>query len=276
MLKADTIWNLESDSEPELDIQLHPPIEEEESSDQSTLQNVKRKAIKRKNISPIKIIPDKLMLTICDKTTTITNTRKQVARRTLARRATEPRGTLKPLWNIIPDGTITNYSPTTLTLETNTRKNTVIRKNDLAIVNKTKPRLMQFVACKTVREHNRNQEKIKQFLLTEKKQAKQSQQKHQLERPRCIDNVNDIHYNPQPGLSHQPDIPGPRKTKPQERKRKQKPIKRPKNPSAFSRKNQRKQQSPNQNSIKPRNASANYLNPQGSNWTQQSYKQTNQ
>ena len=41
MLKADTIWNLESDSEPELDIQLHPPIEGEESSDQSTLQNEK-------------------------------------------------------------------------------------------------------------------------------------------------------------------------------------------------------------------------------------------
>ena len=122
MLKADTIWNLESDSEPELDIQLHPPIEEEESSDQSTLQNVKRKAINRKNTSPIKIIPDKLMLTFGDKTTTITNTRKQVARKTLARRAPEPRGTLKPLWNIIPDGIITNYSPTTLTLDTNTRK----------------------------------------------------------------------------------------------------------------------------------------------------------
>ena len=137
MLKADTIWNLESDSEPELDIQLHPPIEEEESSDQSTLQNVKRKAIKRKNISPIKKIPDKLMLTFGDKTTTITNTRKQVARKTLARRAPEPRGTLKPLWNIILDGTITNYSPTTLTLDTNTRKNTVIRKNDFAIVNET-------------------------------------------------------------------------------------------------------------------------------------------
>ena len=78
---------------------------------------------------------------------------------------------------------------------------------------------MQFVACKTVREYNRNQEKIKQFLLTEKKQAKQSQKKHQLERPRCTDNVNDMHYNPQPGPSHQPDNPGPSKTKPQERKR---------------------------------------------------------
>ena len=93
------------------------------------------------------------MVTFGDKTTTITNTRKQVAQKTLARKTPEPRGTLKPLWNIIPDGTISNYSPTTITLDTNTRQNTVIRKNDLAIVNETKPRLRQFVACKTVREY---------------------------------------------------------------------------------------------------------------------------
>ena len=79
------------------------------------------------------------MITFGDKTTTINNTRKQVARKTPARRATEPRGTLKPLWNIIPDGTITNYSPTTITLDTHNRKDMVIRKNDLAIVNETKP-----------------------------------------------------------------------------------------------------------------------------------------
>ena len=114
------------------------------------------------------------MVTFGDKTTTILNTRKQIARKTPARKAPEPRGTLKPLWNIIPDGTITNYSPTTITLDTNKRKNTVIRKNYLAIVNESKPRLMQFVACKTVREYNRKQEKIKQFLLTKKRQAKQA------------------------------------------------------------------------------------------------------
>ena len=49
MLKADTIWNLESDSEPQLDIQFQPTIEEDDSSDQSTLHNVKKKAIKRNN-----------------------------------------------------------------------------------------------------------------------------------------------------------------------------------------------------------------------------------
>ena len=48
MLKADNIWNLESDSEPELDIQFQQTIDKEDSSDQSTLQNVKKKAIKQK------------------------------------------------------------------------------------------------------------------------------------------------------------------------------------------------------------------------------------
>ena len=79
MLKADTIWNLESDSEPELDIQFQQTIDEEDSLDKSTLQNIKKKAIKPKNISPIKIKPDKLMITFGDKTTSITNTKKQVA-----------------------------------------------------------------------------------------------------------------------------------------------------------------------------------------------------
>ena len=74
MLKSDTIWNLESDSEPQLDIQFQPSIEEDDSSDQSTLQNIKKKATKRKNTSPIKITPDKLMITFGDKTTSITNT----------------------------------------------------------------------------------------------------------------------------------------------------------------------------------------------------------
>ena len=39
---------------------------------------------------------------------------------------------------------------------------------------------MQFVACKTVRQYNRNQDKIKQFLLTGKRQAKQEQLKAQI------------------------------------------------------------------------------------------------
>ena len=79
----------------------------------------------------------------------------------------------------IPDATITNYTPTTITLDTHNLKNTVIRKNDLAIVNETKPRLIHFVACKTVRDYKSNQEKIKEFLLTEKKTNKKIQPKDQ-------------------------------------------------------------------------------------------------
>ena len=153
MLNAESIWNIETDSEPELDIRFNEDTPDEDSvSDNSTLKNVKKKAVKRKHTSPIKIIPDKLTLTFGDKTTTITKTKKQVARKTLARRSQEPRGTIKPLWNIIPDGKITNYSPTTITLDKHNRKNVVVRKNDLAIINETKPRLMHFVACKTVQE----------------------------------------------------------------------------------------------------------------------------
>ena len=99
------------------------------------------------------------MITFGDKTTTITNTVIQVARKTIARKTPEPRGALKPLWYIISDGTIKNYSPTTITLDTNNRKETVIRKNDLAIVNETKTKLMHFVVCKKVREYNRIRKK---------------------------------------------------------------------------------------------------------------------
>ena len=212
MLKAESIWNIETDSEPELDIRSNEDVPDEDSaSDNSTLLNVKKKAVKRKYTSPIKIIPDKLMLTFGDKTTTITNTRKQVARKTLARRSHEPRGTLKPLWNIIPDGTITNYTPTTITLDTHNRKNTVVRKNDIAVVNETKPRLMHFVACKTVREYKRNQEKIKEFLLTEKKKNQKTQNNEK--QPEHIFGPQ-IHMD-QPGPSRtqgnklQMDQPGP-------------------------------------------------------------------
>ena len=117
---------------------------------------------------PGKIIPDRLEITCGDKTSTVVFNKKIVARRTIARKTPEPRGTLKPQLNIIPDGAITPYSPHTITLETNKRKNTVIRQNGLAIVTKTKPRatiekrrLIHMVACKTVGGYNCNQEKMK-------------------------------------------------------------------------------------------------------------------
>ena len=96
------------------------------------------------------------------------------------RRVKEPWGTLKPMWNKIADGTITNYTLHTITIDTPQRKDTVIRKSDIAIAKETipeKPRLMEFVACKTVGEYKRNRETIKKFYLDEKKQKKRSRQR---------------------------------------------------------------------------------------------------
>ena len=137
--------------------------------------------------TPGKIIPSKLEITFGDKTSTLIYGRKQIARKTIARKAPEPSGTLKPQWNRIENGTITNYSPHTITLNTDNRKNTVIRKNDLAKVTQSltsqerqlspPKRLIHMVACKSLREHNNNKEKIKQFCLEEKRQMKQRQEK---------------------------------------------------------------------------------------------------
>ena len=75
-----------------------------------------------------KITPSEIHFTLGDKTTKYIRTRKNIARKSLARKTKEPRHTLAPQWNIIEDGTITGYSPHTITLDTPLRKNTVIRK----------------------------------------------------------------------------------------------------------------------------------------------------
>ena len=54
-------------------------------------------------------------------------------------------------------------------MDTINRRDTVIRKKDLAINTELEPKLKQIVACKTLGEYIRNQEKIQQFLLTEKR-----------------------------------------------------------------------------------------------------------
>ena len=180
MLDQQSMWNF-SDSEPNLDIQYNTHEDSEAESDTIPLARQKQK--KRKQISPIKNTTDKLSITFGDKTSIQINNRKQIARKTLMRRAPEPRGTLKPLWNITPDGTITDYTPTTISIDTHNRTNTRIRKSDLGIATEAyqkptpppqtqnfKPRLMNFVACKTVREYNSNREKTRKFCLEEKKQ----------------------------------------------------------------------------------------------------------
>ena len=174
-LTREIMWDWDHDSEPELDIQYktqsqpNPVTSDTDDSGNAPLLSHKR--------VPGKIIPDRLEITFGDKTSTVIYSRKSIARKTLARKVPEPRGTLKPQWNIIPDGTIKNYSPHTITLDTDNRRNTVIRKNHLAIVTETKPRepepepkprLIHMVACKTVGEYKRNQEKIRKFCLEEK------------------------------------------------------------------------------------------------------------
>ena len=75
--------------------------------------------------------------------------------------------TLATQWNIVPDETITNYTPHTIAVDTHLRKNTDISKNDIAIVTETKPRLIHLVACKIFGEYKRNKEKIRKFCLEE-------------------------------------------------------------------------------------------------------------
>ena len=95
---------------------------------------------------------------------------KNVACKSIARKTKETRITPAPQWSIIPDGTITNNTPHTITINTPLRKNTVFRKNDIANIDiatetkripKPKPRLIHMVACKTVGKYKRNQEKIR-------------------------------------------------------------------------------------------------------------------
>ena len=138
MLDQQAMWNF-SDSEPNLDIQYNTPENSDAESD--TIPLARQRQSKRKQISPIKIRPDKLGITFGDKTSVLLNKRKQVAGKTLMRRAPEPRGTLKPLWNIIPDGTITDYTPTRISIDTHNRANTRIRKSNLAIATETYQKL---------------------------------------------------------------------------------------------------------------------------------------
>ena len=130
--------------------------------------------------SPRKIIPSEIHFTIGDKTTKLVANKRNVAKKTITRKTKEPRPTLAPQWNIIPDGTITNYTPHTITVDTPLRKNTVIRKSDIAIATETKPRLIHMVACKTVGEYKRNQEKIRKFCLEEaRNNTSRNQQQNQ-------------------------------------------------------------------------------------------------
>ena len=179
------IWDRDTNSEINLEIQYkqdeqthqEPQSEETETSDSLESDNAPLLPSQKGTI-----LPSKFKFQIGDKTTIIDQTRRNLARKTIRRKNPEPRGTLKPLWSIIPDGTIVDYTPHTITIDTHNRKNTVIRNNDIAISSETRPlpqeqkqqepklRLINFVACKTIDEYNRNKRKIEKFCLAEKAQ----------------------------------------------------------------------------------------------------------
>ena len=174
-LTQEEMWRRDGSSEDELDNQYNT---QSASPTQMDSDDTKNQPLCSK--SPRKISPSEIHFSIGDKTTKIKYNKRNVARKSIARKTKEPRNTLAPQWNIIQDGTIKNYTPHTITIDTPLRKNTVIRKNDIAIATETKPlpetkpRLIHLVACKTIGEYRRNQEKIKKFCLEEAKQAKKS------------------------------------------------------------------------------------------------------
>ena len=141
VLSLAAIWDMDQDSEPELNVQYREAEQKEPQSgnNTSTESEDSENAPLPSSTTPGKIIPSKLEVIFGDKTSTVIYGRKQLARKSIPRKAPEPRGTLKPHWNIIEIGTITNYSPQTITLDTENRKNTVIRKSDLAIVTQPLP-----------------------------------------------------------------------------------------------------------------------------------------
>ena len=156
------MWRRDGSSEDELDIQCRTDTSPNtlliqiDSNDSENVPLFSR--------SPRKITPSELHFSIGDKTTKIIYNKRNVARKSIARKAKEPRQILASQCNIISDGTITNYTPHTITLDTSLRENTVTRKNDRAIATETKPlpkppetkpQLIHMVACKTVGQYKR-------------------------------------------------------------------------------------------------------------------------
>ena len=116
---------MDQDSEPKLNIQYREPAQKDPQSDNHVSTESEDSAnalLLSPTRNPGKIIPSKIEITFGDKTSTVIFITKQLARKTIARKELEPSGTLKPQWNFIENGTITNYSPNTITLDTDNRQ----------------------------------------------------------------------------------------------------------------------------------------------------------
>ena len=176
VLTNEKMWRYDGLSEDNLDIAYKEP----ENPTPISIDSDESENMPLRPRSPRKITPSEIHFTIGDKTAKLVVNKRNVAKKTITRKTKEPRPTLAPQWNKIPDGTITNYKPHTITVDTPLRKNTVIRKSDIAIATEIKPRLIHMVACKTVGEYRRNQEKIRKFCLEEaRNDATRNQQKNQ-------------------------------------------------------------------------------------------------
>ena len=176
VLTNEEMWRYDGLSEDNLDIAYKEP----ENPTPISIDSDESDNMPLRPRSPRKITPSEIHFTIGDKTSKLVVNKRNVAKKTITRKTKEPRPTLAPQWNIIPDGTITNYTPHTITVDTPLRKNTVNRKSDIAIATETKPRLIHMVACKTVGEYKRNQEKIRKFCLDEaRNNASRNQQPNQ-------------------------------------------------------------------------------------------------
>ena len=93
-LPREVMWDWGNDSEPELNIQFKAqsqPTSHARDSDDS--ENAPRLGHTR---VPGKIVTDKLEITFDDKISTVVFNRKNMARKTLARKTPEPRRTLRP------------------------------------------------------------------------------------------------------------------------------------------------------------------------------------
>ena len=88
------MWDWDNDSEPELNIEYKaqsqptPHTSDTDDSENASLLSHTR--------VPGKIIPDKLQITFGDKTSAIIYKRKNIARKSIARKAPDSMGTLKP------------------------------------------------------------------------------------------------------------------------------------------------------------------------------------
>ena len=117
------MWKRDGSSEDELDIQYNRENTQSIPLTQIDSDDSENQPLSTK--SPSKITASELHFSIGDKTTKIIYNKRNVARKSIARKTKEPRNILAPQWNIIQDGTITIYTPHTITIDTPLRKNTI-------------------------------------------------------------------------------------------------------------------------------------------------------